>query len=59
MLKIGTQSNIIDKKVLIYYETINITKYFHSICVEKELFFLSILKLNAWKLILILMVLII
>ena len=59
-LKLGTQTNIIDKKVLLYYETFDIIKYCKMIYVHgipESLFIYSITKLNVMKLIVILLIL--
>ena len=57
LLKLGIQNNVIDKKILLYYEAIDIIKYCKMIYVNHSVFIFSITKLNIMKLIVLLLVL--
>lgn len=58
ILRLGTNLNVIDKKVLVLYETFDIIKYVKYIIVEKELILLTFTELNVMKLIVLLLLLI-
>ena len=58
ILRLGTNLNVIDKKVLVLYETFDIIKYVKYIIIEKELILLTFTELNVMKLIVLLLLLI-
>jgi hypothetical protein len=58
MIKLGVQSNVVDRKLLIYYETFDIIKYVHMAYTNDKLVVYAFLKLNLWKIIAIILMLI-
>lgn len=58
ILRLSTNLNVIDKKVLVLYETFDIIKYAKYIIIEKELILLTFTKLNVMKLLVLILLLI-
>lgn len=58
ILRLSTNLNVIDKKVLVLYETFDIIKYAKYVIIEKELVLLAFTKLNVMKLLVLILLLI-
>lgn len=58
MIKLGVKSKVVDPKLLFYYETFDLIKYAHMAYTNDKLIVLTFLKLNLWKIIVVILLLI-